>query len=382
MPGASKSLPNPALWVATGVLAITGLAWPGMPGPAAAAPPTPRAASAAPRAAPVAPHATPVKWSADKAVPGSSTNTSPALAAITLPSKASRLLLFWTGPSGASAASPISYQTSISLAEDKWSHPAIVDGGKALTASRPAAAPFGAKNAGHVIVAWKAVARPQIFYSIGTAGQGNTVSWNGIFEIPNAITSASPAVYRPLHSNVILVAWKAASSDAVDFIAGTPSADGPVRWGRIGVIPRAATTTTPAVAEASTSGKSGLVYVLWRGLGRGGPIDFTATADPLPAFPRWNAARALPASVRTGAAPAAQAIGKGLTFPLLVVFRTLRGTAFHYVTLARDGKVTGPLIVPHIRSMHGAAISPGVLAAVSPDPMVFIEPFVRPCGGC
>jgi hypothetical protein len=258
----------------------------------------------------------------------------------------------------------------------------MVDGGKALTASRPAAAPFGAKNRGQVIVAWKDVARPQILYSIGTAGQGDTVTWNGIFEIPNAITSAAPAVYRPLHSNVILVAWKAAQSDAIDFVAGTLSASGQVQWGRIGIIPRAATTTTPAIAEASTSGKSGLVYVLWRGLGRGAPIDFTATADPLPEFPRWNAVRALPASVRTGAAPAALAIGKGQSFPLLVVFRTLRGTAFHYVILARDGKVTGPLVVPHIRSMHGAAISPGVLAAVSPDPRVFIEPFVRPCGGC
>lgn len=374
MPGASKSFPNAALWVATGVLAITGLAGPGMLGPAAAAPTAPTA--------PTAPQAAPVRWSAEKGpVPGAITNTSPALAAITLPSKASRLLLFWTGPRAVGAAFPISYQTSISLSKNKWSHPGLVDGGKALTASRPATAPVGPQGSGQVIVAWKGVSGPQIFYSIGTAGQGNTVAWNGIFEIPDAITSAGPAVYRPLHSNVILVAWKAASSDAVDFVVGSLAA-GQVTWGRIGIIPRAATTTTPAIAEASTSGKGGLIYVLWRGPGRSRPIDFTATADPLSALPRWNAPRALPATVRTGAAPAAQAIGKGLSFPLLVVFRTLRGTAFHYVTLARDGKVTGPLTVPHIRSMHGAAISPGVLAAEAPDPGVFYEPFVRPCAGC
>lgn len=369
MPGASNPFPHAALRVATGVLAITGLAWPGMLGSAAADPMTPQAA--------------PVRWSAEKGpVPGAITNTSPALAAITLPNKTARLLLFCTGPRVVGAGFPISYQTSISLGKNKWSRPAQVDGGKAFTASRPAAAPFGAQNSGQVIVAWKNVSGSQIFYSIGTAGKGNTLTWNGIFEIPNAATSAGPAVYRPLHSNVIILAWKAASSDAVDFVVGFPSADGPVKWGRIGAIPRAATTTTPAVAEASTSGKSGRVYVLWRGPSRSGPIDFTATADPLSQLPKWNAPRALPGTVRTGAAPAAQAIGKGLSFPLLVVFRVLRGTAFQYVTLARNGKVTGPLMVPHIRSTHGAAISPGVLAAVSPDPKVFYEPFVRPCAGC
>jgi len=246
-----------------------------------------------------------------------------------------------------------------------------------------AAAPIGTKSSGQVIVVWKDVRTSRILYSIGTAGRGDRLAWKGILAIPGAATSDGPAVYRPQHSNVIIVTWKAARGSAIDFVVGLHTASGRVKWGKVGVIKGAATSTTPAIAEASTGGKSGKVYVLWKAPGAAGPIDFATTADPVHGSPTWSAPRALPHTVRTGAAPSAQALGKDKSYPLLVVFRALKGSALLYVTLAKDGKTTSPLAVPHIRSLNGTTISPGVLAAEAPDPLnVFYEPFVRPCAGC
>ncbi len=189
-------------------------------------------------------------------------------------------------------------------------------------------------------------------------------------------------MYQPLNSRVILAAWKAAKGNAVDVVEGSPTSTG-VTWGPVSVIPRAATIGTPAIAEASTGGSRGVLYVLWQGQGGAHPIDFATAADPLKGVTKWSAPRALPSAVKTGAAPSAQALGTATAYPLLIVFQAVHGSALFYVTLAANGKATSPLPVPHIRSMNGTAISTGVLAAQSPDPgQVLYEPFVRACAGC
>jgi hypothetical protein len=372
MPRARKPFIRAAL-PAAGLLALAGLAAPAAFSPATADP-----------MAPHVPLGAPVKWSAEIGpVPGAATNTAPALADVSLPGKASALLLFWTGPADDNNGFRISYQTAINLAKNHWSLPALVVGGKAVTRNRPSAAPFASAGSGQVIVAWKSAGSPQVLYSLGQVGKGNTLSWSAISAIPGAATSAGPAVFQPLHSDAIVVAWKAATGNAVDDIVGLTEPAGGVKWGKVGVIPMASTTRPPTIAEASTGSGSGRVYVLWQGPGTTGPVDYATTADPVSLAPKWTSPRSLPSSVRTGAAPSAQAIGKSSSYPLLVVFRAQHGPALLYVTLASNGKVTGPLGVPRIRSLNGTAISPGVLAAEAPDPgSVFLEPFVRPCPGC
>jgi len=309
------------------------------------------------------------------------THTAPALANVSVGKNRSNLLLFWTGPADGTAGFHISYQTSISLRKNTWSRPNLVAFGKPLTRSRPAASPIGPEASGQVIVTWKDPADPRLEYAIGQEGKNNILSWSGIAFIPQAAAAGGPAVYRPLNSNLIVVTWRAASGHAVDYIVGFPSSAGGVKWEQVATIPRSAATGTPAIAEASTGSQSGLLYALWRVPGNSGQIDFATAPEPVRGQAKWSAPRALPSSVKTGAPPSAQAIGKGLAYPLLIVYRARHGAALSYVTLSAKNQTTKPLPVPHIRSSNGTAISPGVLAAEDPG-NVFYEPFVRPCGGC
>jgi hypothetical protein len=335
-----------------------------------------------PGLAAAAPQAAPVKWSPELGpVPGALTHTAPALAKVSTGKNSSRLLLFWTGPADGTAGFHISYQTSLSLRKNTWSHPALVAFGKAVTRSRPAASPIGPAGSGQVIVTWKDPSDSRLLYAIGQEGKGGILSWGTVAPIPQAAAASGPSVYRPLHSNLIVVTWQAADGHAVDFIVGFPSPSGQLKWQAPGSIPRSAATGTPAIAEASTNSQSGVLYALWQVPGSSGQVDFATAPDPVRDQPKWSAPRALPASVRTGAPPSAQAIGKELTYPLLVVYRARHGAALSYVTLSAKGQLTKPLPVPHLRSSNGTAISPGVLAAEDPG-NVFYEPFVRPCGGC
>lgn len=350
-------------------LAAACLTWPGL-------------ATAAP-AGPAAP-AAPVKWSPELGpVPGALTNTAPALANVSVGKNRSSLLLFWTGPADGNAGFRISYQTSLSLRHNTWTRPNLVAFGKPVTRTRPAASPIGPPSSGQVIVAWKDPADPQLLYAIGQEGKGGILSWNSVAPIPQAAAASGPSIYRPLHSNVIVITWQAASGHAVDYIVGFPTSTsaGAVKWTDVFTIPRSAATGTPAITEVSTNGQGGLLYAVWQVPGNSGQVDFATAPDPVQGQAKWSAPRALPSPVKTGAPPSAQAIGKGLAYPLMVVFRARSGAALSYVTLNAKGQASKPLPVPHLRSSNGTAISPGVLAAQDPG-KVFYEPFVRPCGGC
>jgi hypothetical protein len=281
---------------------------------------------------------------------------------------------------------------AVSLRRNQWSGPGLVESGKATTGARPAAAPIGRPGSGRVIVVWNEAKGKSILYSIGQAGKGTTLTWSAAAAIPGAATSNGPAVYSALDSDAIIVVWKNKSSDSIDFITGTPVGSSAVKWGKAGVIPRAATTATPAIAEANTGKNAGTIYVLWKTSGLTGHIDFTETADPLHFVPKWTKPRSLPSTVSTQTTPSAVTIGKSLTLPLLIVFQKAGGSTLDYVTLTAANKVAGPFKVPHIQSGNGTTIIPGVLAAESAGPLsdrrvldpgdVFYEPFVRPCAGC
>jgi hypothetical protein len=358
-----------------GITAATALSLPGVLSSAAAAPRIPFGA--------------PVKWSAKLGpVPTADTHTTPALAAVSLPGSKTRRLLFWTSVASPKA-SMIFYQTSVRLRRNQWTAPKLVDAGKATTEVRPAAAPLGPTGSGEVIVAWTKAGGSSILYSIGKAGTGTTLTWGAAAAIPGTATADGPAVYSALDSDAVIVVWKNASSDLIDFVVGIPHGTA-VKWGKIGVIPGATTTTTPAVAEANTGKHAGAIYVLWEA--HAGRIDFAVAADPLPTVVKWSPPRSLPSYVSTSNAPSAQAIGKGLTLPLLIVYEMPGGPKLAYVALSAKNTVTRPFEVPGIQSTNGTTIIPGVLAAQAPGPLsprllgdpsnIFYEPFVRPCAGC
>jgi hypothetical protein len=334
-------------------------------------------------------HVTPVKWSPKAGpVPHALTTTSPALATVTFPgAKTADTLLFWAGPSVIGQGNRISYARAISLSDNKWSPPAMA--GKAITASAPAAAPylsdvFSKFTASDVIVTWRA--GTEIQYEIGTAEQDGTISWGPVFSIPGARASDSPAVYSPLYSRAVLVTWKAAGSSAVDYVVGSPGkGNGPVQWGPVAALPRAAASTSPSVAEVSTGSSTGRLYILWRVAGSSGRIDYATTADPLSAKISWTAPVALPPGSTTSAAPAAQAIGPfgaypppAGRYPLLIVYRAPHSSRLLYVTLPKKGPVSAQRTVPSLSSQDSPALFNSVLAATDPGQLFY----TRPCGGC
>jgi len=379
MPGVRKSLFS----AVAGTLVAAGLVVPGALNPASADP----AANPPAPTFPTAPQAAPVKWSSQLGpVPRAATSTAPALMYEPFPVVRERyqyelrLLLFW---SDLKPGFGISYQSSISLPRNQWSPPAEVDGGKAVTNSQPSATPLNSPVPGQLIVAWTNRTNSRVMYSIGQPRPHYLLEWSLADAIPGAAASGGPAVYSPSNSDVVLVTWKSAIGDAIDYSVGRLADNDRLIWLKGSVIPKAKATSAPAIAEVSTGIASGQIYVLWTGPGRTGPVEFATTADPFAGRPRWTAPAALPASVRSGAAPAAQAIGTQASYALLVVYRALSGSALYYVTIAKGGKVSKPLEVPNLRSANGLALTQGVLAAQSPDPdSIFYQTYVRACAGC
>jgi hypothetical protein len=325
-----------------------------------------------------------VQWSATKGpVPGAVTSASPALTSVTFPGQTARTFLAWAGPASGGALQ-ISYEYSVSLAANRWSPRGTVDGGAALTSTSPAAATFPGTSGREVIVVWKGP-KPtdRVFYSIGTAQPGGKVTWGKQAVIPGSLTTTAPAVYSPLHSKVVLVAWKAAGGTGIDDVTGSPAPAGPggVSWGPVGTIPNAATSVSPALAEASTGTDAGRVYALWRGTGSAGRIFYATTADPVASPPRWTAPAELPAGRGAGSALTAISTGPGHSYPLLLAFRALTGTALIEETLTRNGKAGPAQVIPSISSGVAPALFGSVLGATSPKKRIRYK-LRRICGGC
>ena len=307
-------------------------------------------------------------------VPGAATHTAPALALLTvLPSKAKFRMLFWTGPGAGSAGFDISYQRSISLRHNTWSSPVIVDKGSAITRDQPSVA---ALAPGKLIVAWKDATSSVIKYAIGSAAKGTSLKWSDPAVIPGAMTAASPAVFEPSHSHVVLAAWQTATGDSVDYAIGFV-VDDVVKW-KIATIGKAKATSAPVIAERDIASGTGLLYVLWKGLGTSGPIDYATTHDPGAGFLKWSGPRALPRSVSSTTAPAAEPGGTGTSYPLLVVYGA--GPSLLYVTLTKTGRTTTLAQVPRITGL--AALNTGVLATDDPGNVNYMQPYVHICAGC
>ncbi len=372
----SRSL-APLAMIAAAAIAIAGFG-----SPVSAAP-------GAPSDSPAARPLTGIGFSSALPVPGALTNRAPALTAIDFPAKKADPVILWARAPVTGHGDQIFFAAASKLSGPKWTRPAAVDSGSARTDEQPSAAPLRGNPAGQIIAVWKQNGSAQIMYSVGTTRQGGGVTWKRGLRIPSAFTMSGPAVYSPLHSRSVFVTWRAARTNAVDVIAGAPSAAGVVTWSDVTAIPSASTTTSPAVAEVNLVGRPSRLYVLWRGSGTRNQIFRAFTADPLASPPIWSKPVAFGPQVVTATSPAAQAIGAGGGFPLLLVYRAAKGTALMYVTLPDRGAVSRPLRVPHLATLDAPALYNNVLAATAVSagsaatgPSGHPIPYIRICPGC
>jgi hypothetical protein len=296
-------------------------------------------------------------------VPHAASFAAPALAPLSLPGGKSDTVLLWVGPRDG-AAFRISAQRAVSLTANKWSMPALVAGGKAVTDQEPAVAPFGPAGSGQVIAAWTVPGTTgPVEYAIGSA-RGTGLSWGPALKVPGAVSADAPAVLSLRHSTAVLVLWRNGTSPAISYEIGTYGKSGKLAWGKSGVIPGAETTSAPAAAQVEASQKAGVIVALWRVAG--GRIARTTTKDPIATRPAWTKPVLFPADVVTAATPAAQAIGAGSGWPLLVTYVTATGTSLRYVTVSAAGAGSKPQAVPRLSSAAGPALAGGVLAATDP----------------
>jgi hypothetical protein len=337
---------------------------------------------------------TAIGWSGALPVPGSRTRLGPALTTINFPAKKNDPVALWAGPSVSATVDRISYAAATNLSAGRWTRPALVDGGLAHTDQRPAAAPFGSNPASQIIVVWKQSQSRQLRYSVGSAEKGGVLKWaNGgkPLSVPSAVTNSAPAVYSPQHSQFVVVAWTAATGNAVDVLVGVPLSTGLVRWGTVTRIAGAKASGSPAIAEANAPGVAvgvgGRLFVLWRSAGKSGRINTSFTADPLSLQPQFSQPQTLSPQITTSASPAAQAIGADGTFPLLLVYLAAGSTTFRYVTLSAQGTTSKPLRVPSLKSLDAPAEWDNIVAATALPPKGGSKTgqpveYVRICPGC
>jgi hypothetical protein len=376
-------LRKPVMVIAAGLLVLAAL--PALREiSAAAAQPAQLAQPARARVTPVR-SGSPVKFLPPRlTVPRASTSQGPALAALNPPGGTPETALFWTEPPPASGAgSPIAYETSTNLRRDVWSPVGIVDGtGKgsklALTSRRPSATQLGSAGEQGVFVTWEGAADQRVWFTIGAVDKSGKLTWPQPPQfIPGAFTLTGPTVFAPLYSKTVFVAWEAAKGHRIDFVVGRLAGQS-VKWGAISAIPGADTTDAPGVAEASVGLSSGRLYVFWRDLT--GQLAGAFTADPLGARPvKWAPVRS---TADTGTGPAATAIGKGSSFPILLVYRAKSSSALLYATLNSTGPLrhtSGEAVrILTTEGQDSPALTLGVLAATDPGEIHF----VRVCPGC
>jgi hypothetical protein len=334
----------------------------------------------------------PVHWSRRAGpVPGVTTSQTPALSAAIFPGKQERTLLFWDGTRLTGGAYVLDYASSASVPGNKWSRPESV--GKAFAAGPPSAAAYGEPSSGQVIVAWEDIHGNQIDYVVGTAGSGGLLSFGPIYFVPGATTSSAPVVFRPLHSDTVLLAWKQAGSTQIRYVAGAPaSSPGPVMWRTIATIPNAATSASPAVADVSTGRNSGRLYVVWKGTAADARIYRSWIPDRLPAKPHWSKRAAFPAT-KTRVSPAAIAINTTqsssgtATVPdvpqrlcpfckpiLLVVFQQ---DGPHYRILGSTGTVSPSYGVPGLSGPGPLTAGAGWVGGTSASAVFLVQPSRR-----
>jgi hypothetical protein len=327
-----------------------------------------------------------VSWSPRHGpVPGAATTMTPALTAITFPGSAKpAALLFWSQPRPGAVGDQISYASATSLGANKWTDSAAVSGGKASTDQSPAVAPYGTTGM-QVIVAWKTPGPTgQVRYTIGTAQQGGLISWGAVTVVPGVTTPDAPALETAVHSHSILLAWRTVHGHHIGYAVGSlpgPAA-GAVTWSSPATIPGAFTADRPDIAEVSTGAKTGILYVLWRGVAGSDPIKRVTTADPLSDEPKWTRVVSFPATVRSGTAPGATASYRNGNYPLVVAYRVPHGTTLKYVTLVRGKTGVHPRIVPGIQSRNAPLLADGLLFARAVGKPTIYYLWIRPCPLC
>ena len=107
-----------------------------------------------------------------------------------------------------------------------------------------------------------------------------------------------------------------------------------------------------------------------------GRIGYATTPDPLSAVPHWTAPVSLGPGVATSTTPAAQAVGRDASWPLLMVYR--HGPRLAVVTMTESGSLSKQQAVPSLLTSQAPSLF-GSILAVSAHLRVY---YVRVCSGC
>lgn len=184
-------------------------------------------------AAVAAPHAV---WAPPtKPIPGALTNTTPALSTVTFPNPIGQgVFVAWRGRGNAGKIF-YKYRTQHT---GKWSHDEVVP--NALTSAAPAVASYtDPLGKGAVLLTWAGHQNKHIWFSQGQTMANGTIDWTAPAILPNSInystTFAAPTIFFPDHSDVAFLVWRAPFNH-VRYSVGTPAGRS-FTWSQSAVVP-------------------------------------------------------------------------------------------------------------------------------------------------
>jgi hypothetical protein len=267
-------------------------------------------------------------WSGPATVPGASTNTSPALAEVSVTNAVHGTLVAWKGQFN----NKVHYRVHTS----KWLKTEVIPG--ASTNTGPAVGGYRDGNGRNAVLAvWRKAGTSKIYYATGESAGNGSFNWTK----PGLLISNSgsgPSLIFPDHAphGRVIVAYRG-PFDHVRYAVGTPVGRrfkwSPNNW--IGGGSSTETAGTPQLGETpGAKAGTGTVYVVFEG-NKSHQVRYATTPDPLNFNGRsltWSSVSVVPGAA-TDASPAASSEGIRDSGPLMIAYKAPHVLGVDYVTL-------------------------------------------------
>jgi hypothetical protein len=267
-------------------------------------------------------------WSGPATVPGASTNTTPALAEVSVTNAVHGLLVAWKGQFN----NKVHYRVRTS----KWLKTEVIPG--ASTNAGPAVGGYRDGNGRNAVLAvWRKAGTSKIYYANGESASNGSFNWTK----PRLLitnSSSGPSLIFPDHAphGPVIVSYRG-PFDHVRYTVGYP--DGrrfnwkPNNW--IGGASDTKAGSTPTLAETpGAKAGTGTVYVVFQGY-KSHQVRFATTSDPLHFSGKslvWSAVSVVPGAA-TDASPGASSEGIRDSGPLMVAYKVPHVLGVDFVTL-------------------------------------------------
>lgn len=297
-------------------------------------------------------------WSGPATVPGASSNTSPALAEVSVTNAVHGILVAWKGQFN----NKVHYRVRTS----KWLKTQVIPG--ASTNTGPAVGGYRDPDGRNAVLAvWRKVGTSKIYYATGESAGNGAFHWTKPAQLISN-SGSGPSLIFPDHAprGRVIVAYRGPFGH-VRYTVGTPVGRRfswtPNNW--IGGGSSTETAGTPQLAETpGAKGGTGVVYVVYQG-NKSHQVRFATTSDPLHFTGHsltWSAVSVVPGAA-TDASPAASAEGLRDTGPLMIAYKVPHLTGVHYVT--RTGGVWSKAASTGASTAVGPALLFDTLATTS-----------------